>query len=141
MPRKSVITSAIACLALVMAVAGMALSGGWFAVGRAVISPMADLRNITKGGGASTGAHYRIFTVSGSCTVPLGVTRMIIEGRGAGGGGGAGANGGIGGGGGQGGWVRVLVNVKAGAVYQVTVGQGGVGGSAGVAGGHGNTGG
>jgi len=55
MPRKSVITSAIACLSLIVAVAGMALSGGRFVVGRAVISPMAYLRDITNGAGASTG--------------------------------------------------------------------------------------
>ena len=92
MPRKSVITSAIACLSLIVAVAGMALSGGRFVVGRAVISPMAYLRDITNGAGASTAARYRIFTVSGSFTVPLGVTRMIIEARGAGAGGNGGAS-------------------------------------------------
>jgi len=141
MPRKSIITGALACLALTAALAGMTLSGIRLAGGHPVISPLAYLRSIAKGAGASSAAGYRIFTVSGSFTVPSGVTRMIIEARGAGGGGGAGANGGIGGGGGQGGSVRVLVTVKPGAVYQVTVGQGGVGGTAGVAGGHGNTGG
>ncbi len=141
MSRKSIITSALTCLALIVAIAGMALSGGRFADGRSVVSPVAYLRTITNGAGTSTAASYHIFTVSGSFAVPSGVARMIIEARGAGGGGGAGANGGLGGGGGQGGWVRVLVKVKAGAVYEVTVGQGGVGGSAAVAGGHGNTGG
>jgi len=141
MPRKSITTSALACLALIAALAGMAVSGSRFASGRSVVSPLAYLRSSTNGAGTSAAARYRILTVSGSFTVPSGITRMIIEARGAGGGGGAGANGGIGGGGGQGGWVRVLVKVKAGAVYRVTVGQGGVGGSAAVAGGQGNTGG
>ena len=72
-----------------------------------------------------------MFTASGSFTVPSGVTRVILEVRGGGGGGGIGANGGNGSGGGQGGWERVLVTVKAGAVFVVTVGKGGSGGTTG----------
>jgi hypothetical protein len=88
---------------------------------------------------ATQPANYRLFTVSGSFTVPAGVARMIVEVRGAGGGGGAGANGGTGAGGGQGGWERVLVKAQAGSVYVVTVGKGGAGGSAGGTGGTGGS--
>jgi len=87
----------------------------------------------------STWSTHEI-TSSGSIVVPPGVTRMIIEVRGAGGGGGGAASGGNGSGGGQGGWVRVVVSVKPGAQYDVTVGQPGSGGSAG-AGGRGTAGG
>src|SRR5215831_14158453 len=119
MSRKPAATSALACLAMIVAVAALAVRGGsQVAGGQPVAYPKAFA------GGAITGAvpsvaraavTYQIFTVSGSFTVPSGVTRIIIEARGAGGGGGAGGNGGIGSGGGQGGWVRVLVKVKAGA--------------------------
>src|SRR5258707_13696569 len=57
---------------------------------------------------AAQTANYRLFTASGSFTVPAGVTRMIVEVRGAGGGGGAGGNGGTGAGGGPGGVGRGL---------------------------------
>ena len=76
MPRKSITTSALACLALIAALAGMAVSGSRFASGRSVVSPLAYLRSSTNGAGTSAAARYRILTVSGSFTVPSGITRM-----------------------------------------------------------------
>src|SRR5258706_6135125 len=112
-----------------------AVSGDQIAGMRGTSSPTRHLKPRLTGldlsSAAAQTANYRLFAASGSFTVPAGVTRMIVEVRGAGGGGGAGANGGTGAGGGQGGWERVLVKTQAGSVYVGTVGKGGAGGTGG----------
>src|SRR5712671_2705497 len=139
--RKSTLVATAGCLGLVVTLAGMAaaVSGDQIAGVRGTSSPTSHLKTRLTGqvlsSAAAQTANYRLFTASGSFTVPAGVTRMIVEVRGAGGGGGAGANGGTGAGGGQGGWERVLVKAQAGSVYVVTVGKGGAGGTAGGTGG------
>ena len=145
MLRKSTLVATAGCLGLVVTLTGMtaAVSGDQIAGVRGTSSATSHLKTRLTGlvlsSAAAQTANYRLFTASGSFTVPAGVTRMIVEVRGAGGGGGAGANGGTGAGGGQGGWERVLVKAQAGSVYVVTVGKGGAGGTAGGTGGTGGS--
>ena len=85
------------------------------------------------------------FTSSGTYTVPIGVTALILEGCGGGGGGGGGCTGDTttanyppsGGGGGGSQVTTKIVSVTAGGSYTVTIGSGGAGG---VAGANGNAG-
>ena len=72
-------------------------------------------------------------TMSLTETVPLGVTRLVIEIFGAGGGGGAGTGGGSdsGGGGGSGAYVRTTVNATPGNTFTVSLAPIANGGSAG----------
>ncbi|HEX9518357.1 MAG TPA: hypothetical protein VF940_19520 [Streptosporangiaceae bacterium] len=145
MLRKSTLVATAGCLGLVVTLTGMAaaVSDDQIAGVRGTSSPTSHLKTRLTGlvlsSAAAQTANYRLFTASGSFTVPAGVARMIVEVRGAGGGGGAGVNGGTGAGGGQGGWERVLVKAQAGSVYVVTVGKGGAGGTAGATGGTGGS--
>lgn len=70
---------------------------------------------------------FQKFSVSGSFTVPNGVSSLKVEVWGAGGGGSRwdGSTGGAGGGGG--GYGKILLNVIAGQTYAITVGTGGIG--------------
>lgn len=66
------------------------------------------------------------FRASGSWTAPAGLTRMLVEGWGAGGGGGSGAAGGAGGGGGgAGAYRRGVIEVSPGVTYEVILGAAG----------------
>lgn len=94
------------------------------------------------GGGFGAGGT-REFAASGTFTVPVGVTSILVEAWGGGGGGGGGSSGlvfrasdgsqtffgGSGGsGGGSGAYVRALIPVTPGAVYDVIIGTGGAAG-------------
>ncbi len=82
--------------------------------------------------------HERVFTTSGTITVPAGVTRFDLEGCGGGGGGGAGNIGsgsitqifGSGGGGAGSELLRTSVGVTPGASLVIVIGAGGAGGVA-----------
>src|SRR5258706_8389748 len=96
--RKSTLVATAGCLGLVVTLTGMAaaVSGDQIAGRRGTSSPTSHLKTRLTGlvlsSAAAQTANYRLFTASGSFTVPAGVTRMIVEVRGAGGGGGAGSN-------------------------------------------------
>ncbi len=137
MARKPALIAAAVCLGVVGAAGGVtaAASGAGLISGpgrSSLVSGLTDaLAGLAPRTAATQPSSFRVFTASGSFTIPTGVARMTVEVRGAGGGGGPGANGGNGSGGGPGGWERVLVNVKSGSVYVVTVGTGGSGGTTG----------
>jgi hypothetical protein len=82
-------------------------------------------------------SNFQVFNSSGSFTVPVGVTKLMVELWGAGGGGGGSGgggysnSGGTGGGGGGGGYVKDIITVTPGQSIPVTVGLGGSGGSGG----------
>jgi hypothetical protein len=84
----------------------------------------------SSGGGAAT--NIQAFTSNGTFTVPVGVTRVIIEAWSGGGGGGGNcgpnAAGAIGGGGGSGVYVKKSIAVVEGQTYTITIGQGGASG-------------
>ena len=84
--------------------------------------------NVTADGLLSNKHGSQMFTVSGTFTVPSGVTTVFITGCGAGGGGGGGSYnaGGAGGGVGQQ-VIKYPLTVNAGQAYAVTIGQGGAG--------------
>ncbi|MFN5459452.1 MAG: hypothetical protein ACK5AY_06050 [Bacteroidota bacterium] len=90
------------------------------------------------GGGAFS--NMQVYATSGTFTftVPVGVTKIMVECWGAGGGG-AGTNSGNSGGGGGGGYGKQILTVVPGNNYSVVVGAGGSGGAAGVSGGNGGT--
>lgn len=69
----------------------------------------------------------REYRASGTWTAPSGVTRVMVEGWGAGGAGGSGSPGlqGGGGGGGAGAYQRVVLAVVPGTTYDIVVGDGG----------------
>jgi gliding motility-associated-like protein len=113
-----------------------------------VLSQNAFSQDDTLNGAAACNAA----AVSGTWTVPCGVTSITVEvygGGGSGGGGGGGSMGGAcptigGGGGGGGGFTTITINVLQGAVFNYSVGSGACGGSNGgdtSNGGHGNAGG
>lgn len=81
------------------------------------VTPVAGFRNI------------QAFTVSGTFTIPSGVTKVLVEVWGGGGGGG-GTNvvGASGGGGGGGGYGRGIYDLVPGSAIAVTIGAGGAGG-------------
>ena len=86
--------------------------------------------------------NTRVFNRSGTFTVPTGVTKITVDVWGGGGGGGGGIEGAcIGYGGSGGGFGRQSFTVTPGAIYTVTVGDGGYGtlSSSGQAGGSGQT--
>jgi len=72
----------------------------------------------------------KIFTSSGTFTVPAGVTKVYVSMCGGGGGGGGGGSNRKGGpGGGAGAYFKKPVTVTPGATYTITVGAGGAGGA------------
>jgi len=107
-----------------------------------------NLSWIAGGGGGGQSYNRAVFASSGTWTAPTGVTKVVVNGRAAGGGGGGGGGGGNGytgasgggGGGGRGGrggggsdFVRAVVDVVPATVYNVTIGAGGSGGAGGAA--------
>ncbi len=79
----------------------------------------------------STGSGFQIFESSGTFTVPSGVTKIIIEGWGAGGGGCSSNNNSwpqVGCGGGGGAYGKTFISVIPNQVINITLGIGGVGG-------------
>lgn len=105
-------------------------------------------QDVTLSGAANCGAA----AVSGTWTVPCGVTSITVVVHGAGGGGGGGgggSNGGLfntrgGGGAGGGGYTTTTINVTPGTTFNYSIGAGGCGGSNGSdgsSGGNGNAGG
>lgn len=76
------------------------------------------------------GAYDTIFTTSQTLNIPIGITRVYLEVRAAGGGGGYGnGSGGAGGGGGGGGYAAGLYAVPSGGQLTLTIGAGGLGGT------------
>lgn len=78
------------------------------------------------------GKQKKIFTSSGTFSVPWGITKVLVRVVGAGGGGGGGENSSpphVNGGGGGGGYCEVFADVSATSTIAVTVGTGGVGGT------------
>lgn len=79
-------------------------------------------------------SRQSVIALSGTWTVPLGVTQARVRIIGGGGGGGGGGNGFSGGGGGAGGFAQAIVQVIPGATVPVSIGQGGAGGQSGQSG-------
>lgn len=78
--------------------------------------------------------NMQVFVIAGSTTftVPDGITKVMLEVRGAGGGGGQGNNGGtVGQGGSGGGYGKGIFGVTPGSMHTVTVGLGGLGSTSG----------
>lgn len=72
--------------------------------------------------------NFQVFNSSGTFTVPVGITRIMIEVWGGGGGGTVGVSGSYGGSGGAGGgYGKNIFTVIPGTIYTVTVGSGGTG--------------
>jgi len=98
-----------------------------------LISITVMAQDVTLPGATGCGAA----AVTGTWTVPCGVTNVTIEvygGGGGAGGGGGGSNGGFfntrgGGGGGGGGYTTITINVTPGSTYNYSIGSGGCGGS------------
>ena len=87
-----------------------------------------DGKHLSEIGG---GMKYKIFTSSGTFTVPSGVTQVLVTLIGGGGGGSKGGGGSLSGAGGGGGGVyyRTPVTVTPGSSIPVTIGSGGAGGT------------
>ena len=83
-------------------------------------------------GGSGGGTHMQLYTSSGTFTVPIGVSFVMVELWGAGGGGGCGYGyGGSGGGGAGGCYKKSYLDVISGELINVTIGSKGIGGSGG----------
>jgi hypothetical protein len=76
---------------------------------------------------------FQVFSINAIYTVPMGVTRIIVEAWGGGGGGGGNCNpnaaGAIGGGGGGGAYAKKSIVVTPGQNYTIIIGQGGSAGA------------
>tara|TARA_R100001509_G_scaffold165462_1_gene147213 strand:+ start:2741 stop:4207 length:1467 start_codon:yes stop_codon:yes gene_type:complete len=91
-------------------------------------------------GGGGGPSSYQVFTSSGTWTRPSGITKIIIEGVGAGGGGGAGEPGyAPAAGGAAGGYFRKIIDVSSISSETVTIGAAGTAGSGSGNGGTGGT--
>jgi hypothetical protein len=110
------------------------LSGAIGPVGPQGLAGPQGLQGVAGSGGFNGMQDFR---VTGTFTVPDGISHLLVEMWGAGGGGGAPSLGfncspyGAGGGGGGGGYTRAIVTVTAGAIYNIVIGTGG-GGAPGV---------
>jgi hypothetical protein len=83
-------------------------------------------------------SNFQVFNSSGTFTIPVGITKVMVELWGGGGGGGGGGSsdstytfGGMGGGAGGGGYVKDILNVSPGGSISIIVGNGGNGGAGG----------